>query len=67
MAKYDSVYNTKKPPSWEALEFSFSFLHRKSASLGGLNKKENKKAEYFFVHGLKLKLWQATVNVILLI
>jgi hypothetical protein len=52
----DKVVKTKKPPSWEALEFSFSFLHRKSASRGGLNKKENKKAEYFFVHEVKLKL-----------
>jgi len=52
---YTSAYKTKKPPIWEALEFSFSFLHRKSASKGGLNKKENKKAEYIFVHGLKLK------------
>jgi hypothetical protein len=56
MTRYGRVYKTKKPPSWEALEFSFSFLHRKSASRGGLNKKENKKAEYFFAHGVKLKL-----------
>jgi|TARA_R110000796_G_scaffold23046_13_gene66277 hypothetical protein len=56
MTRYGRVYKTKKPPSWEALEFSFSFLHRKSASRGGLNKKENKKAEYFFVHEVKLKL-----------
>ncbi|MCK8043645.1 hypothetical protein MSG37_02005 [Shewanella sp. 1CM18E] len=40
---------------WEALEFSLSFLHRNSASVGGGHKKENKKYSMDFVHGIKTK------------
>lgn len=45
----------KKPPVWEALEFSLSFLHQNSASVGGGHKKESKKSSMDFVHGFKTK------------
>ncbi|GIU30076.1 hypothetical protein TUM3792_40480 [Shewanella sp. MBTL60-007] len=45
----------KKPPVWEALEFSLSFSHQNSASEGGGHKKESKNNSMDFVHGIKTK------------
>ncbi|MCE9685304.1 hypothetical protein LZP73_03625 [Shewanella sp. AS16] len=52
---YLSWLQTKKPPIWEALDFSLSFLHRKSAAIRGGNKKESKKGRAQTIHAIKAK------------